>query len=425
MPVPVDPNGREGEGGGGRGGGGRSKKKTRHSRASHLDVNTHLLEAIVQSKLRVVRRLLESGADPNYQGGNNHTTPLMLASGLGEEGVGEAVCSLLLHKGANVNLQDTLGKTALMYAVLSGQQVVVEQLLGCGADVGLVDQEGNIALSYAAMSQQEGCEVYVHQLVRAGLDRRVSVDHQNLRGLTPLLIAAQGGNVEVAHVLVEAGASLSKRDLDHFMNAEDWMKQAGCYTEHELEFLSPSGKKRNFYRQERLKKGIRTLSDYLPSSDSDGSAESPNVFTVQRSDRHHHTKAEHSGFVFPSIHTASETPEEATASSSHRSMFDILSKKTHEPTRHSLMEKAEKKGPSFHFSSVANVKMDLYKSPYLSKRQSLLLRNSKSEGYHVGALAPISSTTTSSHLQPSSSKKGGGAQLNSKNPKLPPIIMKK
>lgn len=411
MPVPVDT-----EGGGG---GGRTKKK-RHTRTTHLDVNTQLLDAIAQNKFRVVRRLLESGANPNYQGEHSGTTPLMLASGLREDSHWEDVLSLLLHKGANVDIQDALGKTALMYAVLSGKRAAVEQLLTCRADVGLVDQDGNIALSYAAMSQGEGCELCVRLLAKAGMDRGVSVDHQNLRGLTPLLMAAQGGNVEVAHILVEAGASLSKRDLEHFMNAQDWMKQAGCYTAHELEFLSPSRKKQNFYRQQRIKKGIRTLSDYLPSSESDEGAESPNVFTVQRNDGHCRKVGQNS-FKIPSLHHSRDLQEEASASIP--SMFSIPipipTKKVREPPTHQSFTEKEK---SSSFQSVANVKMDLYKSPYLSKRKSLLLKNSKSEGYHTGALAPISSRSNPSHFQPIS--KGGGAQVNSKNPKLPPIMKK-
>ena len=401
MPVPVDLKGE---------GAGKGKKKShkQQARSSHLDVNSQLLEAVAQNRLRVVRRLLESGADPNYQGGSNNSSSLMLAIGVEGGGPGEATFSLLLHKGADVNLQDTQGRTALIHAVLAGQARAVEQLLESGVDASMTDQEGNSALSYAAMSRLGGSEGCVQLLA---LDKGVNIDHQNLRGLTPLLLAAQAGNMEVARILVEAGASLSKRDLEHFMTAQDWMKKEGSYSDQQLDFLSPSRKRRTFYRQERIKKGIKTLSDFLPNIEDTGGTESPNVFTIRRCDASQ-PNTDHTP-TFPSIQT------QAKSSPAHRSMFDILSKKSEDSLPQDLQADKSKKNAAVHFSSVASVKMDLYKSPYLSKRQSLLHRNVRSEGYHTGALAPLTSPT---HAQPASSKKTG--KPNSKKTKLPPITKK-
>ena len=404
MPVPVDSKGD---------GVGKSKKKShrqQQARSSQLDVDSQLLEAVAQNRLRVVRRLLESGADPSHQGGPNNNSTLMLALGIEGEGQGgEVVFNLLLQKGAAVDAQDEQERTALIHAVMAGQERAVEQLLERGADMTCADMEGNTALSYAAMLEHEEATAIISLLVKVGQERGVDLDHQNLRGLTPLLIAAQAGHLEAAQVLVGGGASLSKRDVEHFMTAQDWMRKTGQFSQQQLDFLSPTKRRRTQYRQERIKKGIKTLSDFLPHIDESGGAESPNVFAVRRCELSDTTSN------LPSIPTHSDT------SHTHKSMFDILSKKSDETTPPHVPPPSMQKSTSnsIQFSSVAAVKMDLYKSPYLSKRQTLIRRNTRSEGYHAGALAPI---TSPSHTHSQPPKKSG--KLNSKNTKLPPITKK-
>ena len=375
-----------------------SRREKAPSGSSHLDHNPHLLEAIIQGKFRVVRRLLESKANPNYQGGENQVTPLMLACEISDDKAREAILEMLLKKGAEVNLQDMFGKTALMRAVLSDDVITVKTLLKNGAELNMQDKYGNIALSYAAKVGSEKC---TRVLVMEGKRKSIDIDFQNLQGLTPLLIASQEGHLETAHLLVEDGASLNKRDLEHFMNAQDWMKLSGIYSTQDLEFLSPSGKKRNYYRQQRLKKGIKTLIDYFPHPDNLDGAESPNVFTIQRNEP---------PSQFPTL--------QEDSSDTSKSMFDISAcKKQTSPLTVSLGLGEKKSSSSITFSSVSSVKTDLYKSSYLSKRQSLLQRNSKSEGYHEGALAPIATNRSVQLTTPTDNK-----ELPSiKNARLPPI----
>ena len=56
--------------------------------------------------------------------------------------------NLLLKRGADVNLGDNNGTTALMRAAYGGYASLVEDLLGHGADKDLVDKEGNKAIHY-------------------------------------------------------------------------------------------------------------------------------------------------------------------------------------------------------------------------------------------------------------------------------------
>ena len=385
------------------------KKASRHAKAAssvtstHLNQNSQLLEAITQGKPRLVRRLLDSRSDPNYQGGPNMISPLMLACEVREEEAREAIVDLLLSKGADVNLQDAAGKTALMKAVLLDIPLLFSKILQKGADVRLVDVDGNTALSYAAEMGDAEC---VKLLVREGKRKSIHPDHQNLHGLTPLLLAAREGHLEVAKILVDAGASLSKRDLDNFMTAQEWMKLSSCYSEQELRFLSPSRKKKNFYRQERMKKGIKTLADYLPRLDESSGLDSPNVFTISDSRPVQFPTLQ--GNPFPTT-----TPEEDH--SPVKSMFDVPAKKQISPLQHpGLGGDSMKRRSSISFPSVSSVKTDLYKSSYLSRRKSLLLKNSLSDGYHTGALAPL---TDSTHPPQTHSKDMSSTKTN----RLPPI----
>ena len=387
---------------------GRQAKAASSVTSTHLNPNSQLLDAIAQGKPRLVRRLLDSRADPNYQGGPNMVPPLMLACEVREEEAREAIVDLLLSRGADMNLQDTAGKTALMKAVLLETAAVMSKLLQHGADVTLVDVDGNIALSHAAEMGDADC---VKKLVREGKRKSLHPDHQNLHGLTPLLLAAREGHLEVASILVEAGASLSKRDLDHFMTAQDWMKLSTCYSAQELQFLSPSGKKKKFYQQERMKKGIKTLADFLPKVDESGGTHSPNVFTV----------SDHHPLQFPTLQGPSVTS--AATEDPIKSMFYVPAKRNnHVPTlhqlkepQHPLVEANSKRRNSISFPSISSVKTDLYNSSYLSRRKSLVLKNSLSDGYHSGALAPLTDSTNPP-LQQTHSK-----DIPSKTTRLPPI----
>lgn len=113
-------------------------------------------------KLLIIQKLLKAGADINC-GDGALMTPLMFAVYTDETTV-----ELLLKAGANVNKRDDHKKTALMYA--SGVQnhpIIMQKLLDFGAQVDLQDKDGYTALHYAVN------RIYpktVSQLLQAGAD---------------------------------------------------------------------------------------------------------------------------------------------------------------------------------------------------------------------------------------------------------------
>jgi ankyrin repeat protein len=63
-----------------------------------------------------------------------------------------SMASLLLSKGANLNIQDIFGNGALHYAVDKRRKEMAEMLLKCGADINLRDFRGNTPLHLACVN---------------------------------------------------------------------------------------------------------------------------------------------------------------------------------------------------------------------------------------------------------------------------------
>ena len=77
---------------------------------------------------------------------DNKATPLILACYRNNE----AVALYLSDKVANINYNSGMG-TALMAAIMSGNKVIIEKLISKKADLDQQDTQGKTALIYAAL----------------------------------------------------------------------------------------------------------------------------------------------------------------------------------------------------------------------------------------------------------------------------------
>lgn len=243
--------------------------KTKPLGVSHLDLCTQLLEAIQQGKPKIVKRILDNRVDTNCTTSDGEA-PLLLACSLQNEDARRAISILLVDRGCQIDQSDKKGQTPLMIAIMNQDTQLVNFLLEKGATVTLADHHGNNALCHSAMT---GNKDILQKVLQECLRSKLDVDQKNMRGQTPLLLAAQNGHLEAAKILVEKGkASLTIRDLDNFMTPEEWMKCTSFYSASELLFLSPRK------RHKQIKKKVKTLADYITNDVTSSSDGLPDVY---------------------------------------------------------------------------------------------------------------------------------------------------
>lgn len=190
-----------------------------------------LMEAVSKEDVRLVQLLISSGADVNLHDddassayslaaahGNRELKQILLEAGAdptvgvakykkdwGEhaflqaaaDGRVDVVEAMLSNGMATVNLTNGLKVTALMRAQ---DEVVIDALLVAGADVNLQDNRGSTALMWAAEAGRLGI---VKKLIAAGADA-------NLRRNDGRTVIDTTGNGEIKKLLKESGANRQK-----------------------------------------------------------------------------------------------------------------------------------------------------------------------------------------------------------------------
>jgi ankyrin repeat protein len=171
-----------------------------------LGIGAAFAMASRSGKSEAMKLLLEAGAAS--ASATDGRTLLMTAAASGVPSIVEDV----LKSHPVVNAQDKNGRTALMESVSQyhyghesseiDRAEVVRLLLQAGADPNITDEEGNTALIDAAWDADA-----VLLLIRAG----ANLNAQSKKGYTPLINCAQP---EVARVLLAYGADPSIRDAN-------------------------------------------------------------------------------------------------------------------------------------------------------------------------------------------------------------------
>jgi len=111
----------------------------------------------------------------------------------------------LIENGANANVVEGLGWTALHWAARNGYAVCIDTLLDSGARLEATDHSRFTALHWAAWLGSSAC---LNRL----LDRGANIHATDVFWATPLHIAAERGNVECIYSLLAHGAELSAAD---------------------------------------------------------------------------------------------------------------------------------------------------------------------------------------------------------------------
>jgi ankyrin repeat protein len=168
-----------------------------------------LNEAARHGEIATVRQLVENGTDVNATSGD--VFPLLVASCNGHT----AVVEYLLLKGANPNVSNAEGTTALLCASYNGHQEVAKALLNAGARV------NDVVTEYQITALMVSSRVGHTSLVKLLLDSGADPNQLDVRGTSALHRAVYLGNSDIVRMLVEAGANPSVRVPDTLIKAKD------------------------------------------------------------------------------------------------------------------------------------------------------------------------------------------------------------
>ena len=160
---------------------------------------TPLIVALTNGHNDAFTFLIDKGADVNLQ---DHVGYTALHHAVESRNFDAVSC--LVHNGAGVNLFTSINKhTPLMLACQSYNMDAINFLLNKGADVNLQDRDGNSALHFA-------CSDICYWLIQNLADVNMCDNHN----CTPLMQASSKSDVKKVAMLIENGAKVDLQDLN-------------------------------------------------------------------------------------------------------------------------------------------------------------------------------------------------------------------
>ena len=151
-------------------------------------------EAALEGKVETIEKALAQGYNPDTRDPENRTL-LMYAAFNGQT----VVAKQLIDAKADVNAQDKIGTSALMFAASAPNGAeTVQLLLDSGAQINMVDNNEHFsALMWAAAEGQT-------ENVKLLLTHKADTSLQDIDGDTAESFAAKAGHTAVAKILQEA-----------------------------------------------------------------------------------------------------------------------------------------------------------------------------------------------------------------------------
>lgn len=233
----------------------KSHKTKSNKRNIFFSESVVLLESAARNDLEEVRRLLLKGASPDSCNEDGLTALHQCCIDNNE-----AMLSLLLEFGANVNAEDSEKWTPLHAAATCGHLRLVKILIAHGANLLAVNADGN--MPYDICEDEQTLDYIESEMAKRGVtqqlidDTRASTEQQMLvdlrvlaknncdlefhdaQGATPLHIASANGYLSVVEFLLDQNVRTDVKDKD------DWqpVHAAACWGHIEvIELLAQAG----------------------------------------------------------------------------------------------------------------------------------------------------------------------------------------
>ncbi|XP_078143078.1 B-cell lymphoma 3 protein [Centroberyx gerrardi] len=136
-------------------------------------------------------------------------TALHIAVVQGEQAIVHTLIYLLGLAGRDLDTYNNLRQTPLHLAVITHQAGMVEALLRAGADLAALDRNGQTALHLCCEYDQQDCL----SVVLSQSSSSTCLEIRNYEGLSPLHLAVQAGHMDLAKMLLDAGADINAMDV--------------------------------------------------------------------------------------------------------------------------------------------------------------------------------------------------------------------
>lgn len=175
-----------------------------------------MFDVISRGDVQEIQKWLDDGADPNQQ----HESGIPLLSfailGSGRTSTLYTQVQTLLNAGANPNITDRFGRTALHFAAQYGAgDAVTQALIDAGVSTDVRDQSGNSALELSAAFGRDGARSAIE---RATTVRPEAYDEMKAVGAMNQKVMAATSEAERKQVYLQETLKLKERGL---MTASD------------------------------------------------------------------------------------------------------------------------------------------------------------------------------------------------------------
>lgn len=184
-----------------------------------------------------VRTVAETSPMPDLFGQDDDgDTFLHIAVVQGDQPLTEFFIQRMKSRG--IDIYNKLRQTPLHLAVITHQMYIVKKLIEGGADVNLMDRHGQTALHLACQGGDVNC-VYAIRDVTQGSRFQIRLDLKNFQGCSALHVATLNGSQQLVETLLDMGADINDQDSNSGRTPLHHAVEAGKY--HVAEYLISRG----------------------------------------------------------------------------------------------------------------------------------------------------------------------------------------